>query len=325
VDTANDPHSSVKAAFDMTIQQLVFLAATFGFVTTVSWLAFSIASQARQKRRLSSLRRDTTSGSPRSNWREQLVRWLRPVAKLSTPKEAWENSPLRVKFLHAGYRNQSAATVFLGVKSAAVLMLPTLFAIVGPNGLRAIHIAFGAIVLAAIGYYLPDFVLRKKIESRQRELLDNFPDAVDLLTVCVEAGLGLDAALNRVTEELRLKCPTLADELHLVNLELRAGGSREQALRNLALRTGLEDLNALVAMLVQAERFGTSIADSLRVYSAELRGKRKAKAEEAAAKIALKPLFPLIFCLFPALMLVIMGPAMINIYKHLVPAMSSSR
>jgi tight adherence protein C len=307
----------------MTIQQLVFLVATFGFVTTVSWLGLSLGSQARQKRRLSSLRGDTISSSRRSNWREQLVRWLRLVAKLSTPKEAWENSPLRVKFLHAGYRNQSAATAFLGVKSAAVLAFPALFAILGPDGLRAIHMALAGLVLAGLGYYLPDFVLKKKIERRQRELLDNFPDAVDLLTVCVEAGLGLDAALSRVTDELRLKCPTLADELHLVNLELRAGGSREQALRNLALRTGLEELNALVAMLVQAERFGTSIADSLRVYSAELRGKRKAKAEEAAAKIALKLLFPLIFCLFPALMLVIMGPAIINIYRHLVPAMSA--
>jgi tight adherence protein C len=124
-----------------------------------------------------------------------------------------------------------------------------------------------------------------------------------------------------VTEELRVKCPVLAEELHLVNLELRAGGTRQQALRNFALRTGLDELNTFVAMLVQAERFGTSIADSLRVYSAELRGKRRVRAEEAAAKVAVKLLFPLMFCLFPALMLVIMGPGIINIYRHLVPSL----
>jgi tight adherence protein C len=182
-------------------------------------------------------------------------------------------------------------------------------------------VALVVVVLAAAGYYIPDFVLKQKTLRRQRELLNNFPDAVDLLTVCVEAGLGLDAALSRVTEELRHKCPVLADELHLANLELRAGGTRQQALRNLALRTGLEELNAFVAMLVQAERFGTSIADSLRVYASELRNKRRVKAEEAAAKIAVKLLFPLIFFLFPGLMMVIMGPGMIGIYRHLLPAM----
>jgi tight adherence protein C len=161
-------------------------------------------------------------------------------------------------------------------------------------------------------------VLRQKTAARQRELLNHFPDAIDLLMVCVEAGLGLDAALARVTDELKIKWPTLADELRLVNLELRAGGTRQQALRNLALRTGLEELNTLVAMLVQAERFGTSIGDSLRIYSSELRARRRARAEEAAAKIATKLLFPLIFCLFPALMFVLIGPGAIGIYRHII-------
>jgi tight adherence protein C len=306
----------------MSVPQLVFLFATFGFVTTFSWLAFSIVSQARRKRRLSTIARHEARKAPSINWRERILEAVRPLAKLASSKEAWENSPLRQRFLHAGYRNESAATVFLSVKTATVIMFPALFLLFGPDSRRLIFTLLWATVLAAVGYYLPDFMLRRKIASRQREILDNFPDAVDLLTVCVEAGLGLDAALSRVTEELRTKCPVLAEELHLVNLELRAGGTRQQALRNFALRTGLEELNTFVAMLVQAERFGTSIADSLRVYSAELRAKRRARAEEAAAKVAVKLLFPLMFCLFPALMLVIMGPGIINIYRNLMPAMA---
>jgi tight adherence protein C len=305
----------------MAIQQIGFLVATFGCGATVTWLVLSLVSDARIKRRLTTLTKHGGTKLPRKKWRERIVAWVRPFAKLSAPKEGWEKSPLRVRFLHAGYRNDSAATVYLAVKSVTVITFPVLFMLLGPDSIRAVYSAFWAVLLAAAGYYLPDFVLRRKTAQRQRELLNNFPDAVDLLTVCVEAGLGLDAALSRVTEELKLKCPVLADELHLVNLELRAGGTRQQALRNLALRTGLEELNALVAMLVQAERFGTSIADSLRVYSSELRAKRRARAEEAAAKVALKLLFPLIFCLFPALMMVIMGPGIINIHRHLMPTM----
>jgi tight adherence protein C len=307
----------------MTLQQLLFFGTTFGFATTLAWLVLSVASQARARRRLSGLTKHASARRPGRNWREQILAFIRPLAKLSQPKEAWENSPLRVRFLRAGWRRESAATVFLGIKSATVTAFPALFLLLGPDGLRGIHTAFVALLLAAAGYYLPDFVLRQKTTGRQREILNNFPDAVDLLTVCVEAGLSLDAALSRVADEFKMKCAVLADELHLVNLELRAGGTRQQALRNLALRTGLEELNAFVAMLVQAERFGTSIADSLRVYSTELRTKRRVKAEEAAAKIALKLLFPLIFFLFPALMLVLMGPGIINIARTLLPAMGA--
>jgi tight adherence protein C len=305
----------------MSVPQIAFLLATFGFVSTLSWIAFSIVSQTQNKRRLNKIARPESRKARTIDWRQRILTMVRPLAKLASPKEQWENSPLRQRFLHAGYRNQSAATAFLAIKTATVITFPALFLVFGPASQRLIATALWAIVLAAVGYYLPDVMLRQKIAKRQREILDDFPDAVDLLTVCVEAGLGLDAALSRVTEELRVKCPVLAEELHLVNLELRAGGTRQQALRNFALRTGLDELNTFVAMLVQAERFGTSIADSLRVYSAELRGKRRVRAEEAAAKVAVKLLFPLMFCLFPALMLVIMGPGIINIYRHLVPSL----
>jgi tight adherence protein C len=171
----------------------------------------------------------------------------------------------------------------------------------------------------AVGYYLPNAVLSRLVFIRQREIFETFPDAADLLLVCVEAGLGLDAALVKVAEEMRLKSEALAEELHLVNLELRAGSSREKALRNLALRTGVEEVNTFATMLIQTDRFGTSIGDSLRVFSDELRTKRQMRAEEIAAKIPLKLLFPLVFCIFPSLLLVLLGPAFIQVYRILLP------
>ncbi|HEU0203930.1 MAG TPA: type II secretion system F family protein, partial [Burkholderiaceae bacterium] len=175
---------------------------------------------------------------------------------------------------------------------------------------------------AALGYYLPNVVLRRLTFVRQREIFENFPDALDLMTVCVEAGLGVEAALNKVAEEMEHKSRVLGEELRLVGLELRAGSDRERALRNLAARTGVEEVDTWASMLIQADRFGTSIAASLRVHSDMLRTRRRQRAEEAAAKIALKLLFPLIFCIFPSLMLVLMGPAFIQIYRVLLPTMT---
>ncbi len=183
-------------------------------------------------------------------------------------------------------------------------------------------VLFFFLLLASFGYYLPNIILSRIIALRQRDLFENFPDAIDLMTVCVEAGLGMDAAMSKVGEEMYVKCKPLAEELHLVNLEMRAGRSREDALRNLALRTGVEEIEGLVAMLVQADRFGTSIAASLRVHSDMLRTKRRLRAEEAAAKIALKLLFPLIFFIFPSLLLVLLGPAMVQVYRILLPTMA---
>jgi tight adherence protein C len=174
---------------------------------------------------------------------------------------------------------------------------------------------------AGLGYFLPNVFLERRIAYRKREILDSFPDAMDLIIVCVESGLGLDAALARVSEEMHMISPTLGEELHLINLELRAGSSRERALRNLALRTGVEDIDTLVAMLVQSDRFGTSVAQALRVHAENLRTKRRLRAEEAAAKIALKLLFPLIFFIFPSMLLVLLGPALISINRILLPAM----
>lgn len=258
-------------------------------------------------------------------WQKKVVKLSQPLAKLSLPDEDWDKSALRARFMHAGFRSSSAPTIYFAAKTVLALALPAIFLLsagIGRFELSTQGTAFILLVLAAIGYYLPNGVLARVSALRQRELFENFPDAIDLMTVCVEAGLGLDAALAKVGEEMQLSSKILAEEIHLVGLELRAGASREKALRNLALRTGVEEIEALVAMLVQADRFGTSTADSLRVYSDTLRTKRRLRAEEAAAKIALKLLFPLIFFIFPSLLVVLMGPAFISIYRILLPTMA---
>ena len=167
-------------------------------------------------------------------------------------------------------------------------------------------------IAAAVGMFGPNKVLDYMVNSRLKKLRDGFPDALDMLVVCVESGLGLSAAIQRVADEIGVSHKELAMELSIVNAETRAGVDRTKALRNLANRTGLDDIRGLVSMLIQAMRFGTSIADTLRIYSEEFRDKRMQKAEEAAAKIGTKLIFPLVFCLFPSFFTVAIGPAIIR-------------
>ena len=226
-------------------------------------------------------------------------------------------SPLRTRFMNAGWRSAAAPSLYFAAKTLLALGLPAVVALCGAFTLSAPQKGFMYFLLlvAAIGYYLPNAVLSRKAAMRCREIFENFPDALDLLTVCVEAGLSLERALAKVAGEIHIKSVALAQELQLALMEMRAGFTKERALRNLALRSGVEDVDTLVAMLIQSERFGTSMGDSLRIHSDNLRSKRSVLAEEAAAKIALKLLFPLIFCIFPTLMLVLIGPAGIQVYR----------
>jgi tight adherence protein C len=174
------------------------------------------------------------------------------------------------------------------------------------------------VAAAALGYYLPDTVLRLRIQRRQLELLHAFPDALDLLRLCVQAGLGLDAAIERVGREMRHARPILSEEFALTGLALRAGSSRAEALRNLSQRVGLKDIDALVSMLIQADRFGTSVSESLAVHADALRIQRRLRAEEAAAKLPVKLLIPLIFCVFPSLLTVLLGPVVVTLARQFV-------
>jgi tight adherence protein C len=262
-----------------------------------------------------------------ARWRERLASVIQPLAKLSLPTEGWEGSAIRIAFINAGWRQPSAPTIFFGIKTLLALSFPLIALTLSGEGLLASgvsRILFVLISASAVGYYLPNLFLHYKIAHRQRDLFESFPDALDLLIICVESGLGLDQAIAKVATEIEIKSKVLAQELQLVLMELRSGFSRETALRHLALRTGLEEIDLLVAMMVQADRFGTSMGDSLRVHADNLRTKRRQRAEEAAAKIAVKLLMPLIFMIFPTLMLVLVGPAMIQIYRVLLPSLGSN-
>lgn len=314
----------------MTTMQIIYLGLVFFAVFAVSMLILTQFGPRLVQQRLDKLANTGESAKEPAEpaWVPHVVKLSRPIAKLLLPAEGWEESKLRIRFMTAGYRTSSAPVLYFAAKAILTLALPgllLLYAGTAGTTLQPNTFLLLLIVLAAIGYFLPNAILSRKIKLRKREIFESFPDAIDLMTVCVEAGLGLDAALSRVGEEMHLTSPTLAEELHLVNLELRAGSTRERALRNLALRTGVDEVDMLVAMLVQADRFGTSVADSLRVHSESLRTKRRQRAEEAAAKIPVKLLFPLIFCIFPSMLLVLLGPAFISIYRILLPTMAGGQ
>ncbi len=311
----------------MNSQSLIFLAIVFLVFASVAALASWMMVPDRFRRRVANLQETEASGLEQQTnpWVTRIAKVAQPFVKLSLPTDGWDNSPMRLRFINAGWRNTSAPALFFSAKTVLALILPLVVMLV--VGDRLLLAGSSAILLAltlssAIGYYLPNMLLNHVVERRQREIFESFPDALDLLTICIEAGLGLDQALAKVAGEIHLKSETLAQELQLVLMELRTGFSKEQALRHLALRTGVEDIDMLVAMLIQADRFGTSMGDSLRVHSENLRSKRRQVAEEAAAKIAIKLLFPLIFFVFPTLLLVLLGPALIQVYRVLLPAMT---
>src|SRR5688572_26785873 len=201
------------------------------------------------------------------------------------------------------------------------LVLFALFS-TGMTGRPNLTLALGGL---GVGYILPGMVLARKAKARAHRIRLSLADMLDLLVVSVEAGLGLDQALSRVGSELEFAYPELSDELRLINLELRAGKPRAEALRNLADRTGVDDLSALVTMLIQTDKFGTSVAQSLRVYSETLRTKRRQRAEEAAAKTGVKMVFPLVFCIFPAIWVVTIGPAAIKFVNVLLPLIENMK
>ncbi|MEY3487719.1 MAG: Type secretion system protein TadC [Pseudomonadota bacterium] len=296
----------------MLIPLLVFLAVSALLAGLYMWLV-----PTRTGQRLQAL--SVEAGE--SQWRQTAVRLAAPLARLSAPVSDWDSSPLRVQFFNAGIRHDNARLVYYAAKTvlplalaAAAYMALTLFSQV--TGQKLLFFVASA---ALVGVYLPNAVLWWLVNERQREIFETFPDAADLMLVCVEAGLGLDAGLARVAEEIRLKSQALADELHLTLLEMRAGGTREKSLRNLAARTGVEELGTFAIMLTQADKFGASIGESMRVFSDDLRHKRQMRAEESAAKVPTKMLLPLVLFIFPSIIMVIMGPAAIQIIRNLLP------
>ena len=295
---------------------LVFLTVA-GTVFGVIWFMQPNA----VKQRLVNLQAGTKGSSESvSQWVSSVLRMAKPLARLSLPAEGWENSLVRRQFIQAGFRDESAPVIFFALKTALGILVPiaVLMLMVTvldmSDWIEMLPLLIGALI---VGYLLPNAALSKITERRQREITEAFPDAIDLLTVCVEAGLAFDSALMRVAEEIRATSEVLADELQLLILELRAGSGRETALRNLALRCATQDLDAFAAILIQSDRFGTSIAESLRTQSQVLRTKRMQRAEEQAAKVGVKLVIPLVLFIFPMTMIVIVGPAIISIMQNM--------
>ena len=234
------------------------------------------------------------------------------------PISAIEALKLQKQLLRAGYRSPEAAIAFRAIQVTLLVAIPSLvvtvcFVLAKSPGNTALFGMIGA----AVGFYLPRYVLRRKIAGRQQRITWGLADAMDLMVVTVEAGLGLNAALNRVAEEIKTLHPEMHTEIELVNLEIRVGRSREEALRNLAERTGVEDIQSFVALLIQADRYGSSIAKAVRIFADSLRTKRRQRAEQISQKAALKLLIPLTLFLFPVIIMVVLGPALLNLYDIL--------
>src|SRR5688572_1019650 len=238
------------------------------------------------------------------------------------PRSPAEMSRQERKLVQAGYRRKDAVMLLNGSHIAVILVLLLIFAATGYLYRQPIISLTMSLLLGAA---LPDLWLRRAIRQRQEELQFALPDAMDLAVIAVEAGLGLDQALLRVGDEIDVAHPELADELRLRNLEINMGRSRTDALRNLAERTGVEDLKALVAILIQTDRFGTSVGQALRTFSDSLRVKRRQRAEEQAAKLAIKMVVPMVLFIFPGVFIVILGPAFIAIIRDLLPTLSGTK
>jgi tight adherence protein C len=266
--------------------------------------------------RLRSLGWQPREDSERTAIKDRVEQVLDPLSK-ALPKSPTEVSATRALLMQAGYRDPNHLTIYFGIRAllafgGLALVMATGIGLNSPMLIAALPLG---------GYMVPRFMLKRMIRNRQLRIRLGLPDALDLTVICVEAGLGLDQALQRVGEDLRHAHAELSDEFRLVNLELRAGKPRADALRNLAERTGVDDLKALVAVLIQTDRFGTSIAQALRVHSDALRTERRQRAEESAAKTTIKMVPVLVLFVFPSMFIVSLGPAAIQLIRYFLPEM----
>jgi tight adherence protein C len=249
---------------------------------------------------------------------QNVARVINILSKLSLPEEGWQSSAVQLKFLQAGIRSKKAPQYYFAVKTLLSIVLPVVLALFLHFAKPEVTLARAMIFVsltAAAGYYLPELLLGFITQQRVERMRDTLPDMVDLMVICTESGMSIDSAVARISREMASTSPDLAQEFYLSALEMRAGATRIEALRNLALRSKLEALDDLVSVLIQADKFGTSLAESLRVQSDTMRTRRSQRAEELAAKIPVKMLIPLILFIFPTLLMVLLGPAIIQVIK----------
>lgn len=306
-----------SAVGDPQLARLLFVVAVAlsAVLALVTVALLVIGLQDPVQRRLGVLKRAHALGGQAAPSSLQLM--LEQVGERFAGNTDWQKSPTRLLLVHAGFRQPSAAQAYWAARLLLVLLFSGMSVLALPflKSLTLLQASLLVVLAAGTGWLIPALYVDKRKKTRMRVLRAGFPDALDLLVVCVESGLALPQSIERVAEELAVSHGELAEELALVNHEIRAGISSTEALRHLAERTGLDDVNGLVSLLAQSIRFGTSVADTLRIYAEEFRDRRTQAAEEQAAKLGTKLVFPLIFCLWPSFFLVVIGPVIVGVLK----------
>lgn len=311
----------------MDLQLVSILSATFVIVTAAVWSVVNVAASLQRSLANTGSTQTVPFLRRAKSWlleeRVKIGSVMTRILNEPSFQGDWAQSPVRRRLIQAGLRSKDSFAIYLFAKFSLAISMPIavlgFLVIFGFNLPAAVYVLIAAGGVLA-GFFAPDIAVSWISHKRQERIQEHLPDALDLIRICIEAGLGLDAAILRVSKEIEKSCPPLFEEFHMVSLELRAGGARDVALRNLASRTGLKEMRALVTTLIQADRFGTGIAETIRIHSDSLRLSRRMRAEELSAKMSTKLLFPLIFCIFPSLLLVLIGPAVIMAKQHLYQA-----
>jgi tight adherence protein C len=304
------------------IPLLVFGVFVFGI-----WSVLSVISQrnSRAQERLARMSRpaslvdiDTQQTAGKEGHLQGLVDIARPLSKPLMPQTELEQSELKIRLANAGFRSDSAMAVYLGLRFATTILFGLIgIAVFVPQYGFSLGSLKWVVGLTGFGFYLPTIILWWLRRNRQQAIFLSLPDALDLLVVCVESGLGLDAAMRKVCEEMKIHAKVIAEELSLCNFQMQVGRPRREVLHDLGVRTGVDDVRSLAAILIQADRFGSSIAQALRVQSDSMRTRRRQLAEEKAAKTAVQLIFPLVLFIFPGIFVVLVGPAAIKIMDTL--------
>jgi tight adherence protein C len=309
--------------FEFLVPVLVFIAFAALAWCAMEWVA---ARKPRAVERLDSIRNprrrgEASSAMKKTDTMTKVFQAASPaLAKSLEPKSEIEMSKLKVRLANAGFRGESASSVFLGLKFVGLLAGlvfggTLLVSLTGINN-RAM---MGSVAIGGLGFYLPTVVVWFIRKSRQEAIFLGLPDALDLMVVCVEAGLALDQAMRKVADEMKVTYRIIAEEFALANFQLQMGRPKAEVLHELGLRSGVADLRGLAAVLIQADKFGTSVAQALRVQSDSMRIRRRQIAEEKAAKTAVKLIFPLVLFIFPGIFVVMVGPAAITMIHELMP------
>jgi tight adherence protein C len=300
----------------------VFLAITLGVWAVMSMIADRpVSAEERLKRVLNPAARQDPAAAARQQdkFQAKVAEAAKKLGQSLRPVDEAELGKVRLELLNAGFRGENAVAVYYGMKLLTMLTTVAVAAplIVSKYGLGTASLPYVA-VAAGLGFYLPGIIVGQIKKRRMEAIFLGLPDAIDLMVVCVEAGLGLDTAMRRVTGELTTSCPTLCEEFMISNFQVQMGRARKEVLRDLGVRTGVDDLRALAAVIIQAEKFGSSIGQALRVQSDAMRIKRRQLAEERAAKTAVKIMIPLILFIFPGVFVVLVGPAAMQIAKQMM-------